>query len=82
MPQKSMSKKELSLEQSEELVRTLKARFEKNMNRHKGIEWAKVQEKLEAKAKQLWSLNEMERTGVYLSISHLFPSVLNSVTTG
>jgi len=63
MPQKSMSKKELSLEHSEELVRTLKARFEKNMNRHKGIEWAKVQAKLEANAKQLWSLNEMERTG-------------------
>ena len=63
MSQKSTSKKELSLEQSEELVRTLKARFEKNMNRHKGIEWAKVQAKLEAKAKQLWSLNEMERTG-------------------
>jgi len=63
MPQKSMSKKELSLEQSEEHLRTLKARFEKNMNRHKGIEWAKVQAKLEANAKQLWSLNEMERTG-------------------
>ena len=63
MSQKSTSKKELSLEQSEELVRTLKARFEKNMNRHKGIEWAKVQAKLEANAKQLWSLKEMERTG-------------------
>ena len=63
MSQKSTSKKELSLEQSEELVRTLKARFEKNMNRHKGIEWAKVQAKLEANAKQLRSLNEMERTG-------------------
>jgi len=58
-----MSKKELSLEQSEELLRTLKARFDKNMNRHKGIEWAKVRAKLEANAKQLWSLNEMERTG-------------------
>jgi len=63
MSQKSMSKKELSLEQSEELLRTLKARFDKNVNRHKGIEWAKVQAKLEANAKQLWSLNEMERTG-------------------
>src|SRR5580765_4816559 len=63
MPQKSMSKKELSLEQSEELLRTLKARFEKNMNRHKGIEWAKVQAKLEANAKKLWSLNEIEQTG-------------------
>ena len=58
-----MSKKELSPGQREELLRTLKARFEKNMNRHKGIEWAKVQAKLEVNAKQLWSLNEMERTG-------------------
>ena len=41
----------------------LKARFEKNMNRHKGLEWAKVQAKLEANAEKLWSLNEMERTG-------------------
>ena len=56
-------KKELSLEQHEELLRTLKARFEKNMNRHKGFEWAKVQAKLEANTKKLWSLSEMERTG-------------------
>jgi hypothetical protein len=41
----------------------LKARFEKNMNRHEGLEWAKVQAKLEANAEKLWSLNEMERTG-------------------
>jgi hypothetical protein len=47
----------------EELLRTLKARFEKNMNRHNGLEWAKVQAKLEANPKKLWSLNEMERTG-------------------
>jgi hypothetical protein len=53
----------LSKEQHEELVRTLKTRFENNMNRHKGIEWAKVQAKLEAHAERLWSLNEMERTG-------------------
>jgi hypothetical protein len=53
----------LSQKQSEELIKTLKARFEKNMNRHKGLEWAKVQAKLEANAKKLWSLNEMERTG-------------------
>jgi hypothetical protein len=46
-----------------ELLRVLKARFEKNMNRHKGLEWAKVQAKLEATAEKLWSLNEMERTG-------------------
>jgi len=56
-------KKELSQEQREELFSTLKARFEKNMNRHKGIEWAKVQSKLEVENSKLWSLNEMERTG-------------------
>ena len=55
--------KELSAEQREELLRALKARFEKNMNRHKGLEWAKVQAKLEANTEKLWSLNEMERTG-------------------
>src|SRR3954453_704803 len=55
--------KELSLEQGEELLRTLKARFEKNTNRHKGLEWAKVQAKLEANSEKLWSLHEMERTG-------------------
>ena len=55
--------KKLSAEQREELLRTLKARFEKNMNRHKGLEWAKVQAKLEANAEKLWSLSEMERTG-------------------
>jgi hypothetical protein len=56
-------KKELSPEQREELLRALKARFEKNTNRHKGLEWAKVQAKLEANTEQLWSLDEMERTG-------------------
>jgi hypothetical protein len=55
--------KELSPEQREELLRALKARFEKNMNRHKGLEWAKVQAKLGANTEKLWSLNEMERTG-------------------
>jgi hypothetical protein len=55
--------KELSPEQREELLRALKARSEKNMNRHKGLEWAKVQAKLEANTEKLWSLNEMERTG-------------------
>src|SRR5215469_12479719 len=53
----------LSTEQREELLRALKARFEKNMNRHKGLEWAKVQAKLEANTEKLWSLHEMERTG-------------------
>jgi hypothetical protein len=57
------TKKELSPKQREELLNTLKARFEKNMNRHKGCKWAKVQAKLEAKGEKLWSLNEMERTG-------------------
>jgi hypothetical protein len=57
------SNKELSLEQREELLRTLKARFEKNMNRHKGLEWAKVKAKLEANTGKLWSLHQMERTG-------------------
>lgn len=57
------NKKELSASQREELLKTLKARFEKNMGRHKGIEWAKVQAKLEANPERLWSLNEMETTG-------------------
>ena len=57
------NKKKLSPEQHEELLKTLKARFEKNMNRHKGLEWAKVQAKLETNTEKLWSLNEMERTG-------------------
>ena len=57
------NKKDLSTEQQQELISVLKARFEKNMNRHQGIEWAKVQVKLEADGDKLWSLNEMERTG-------------------
>ncbi|WP_332695627.1 DUF4256 domain-containing protein [Halalkalibacter lacteus] len=56
------SNTELSLEKREELLRALKARFEKNMNRHKGLEWAKVEAKLEANPEKLWSLNEMEVT--------------------
>jgi len=55
--------KELSSKHREELLKTLKARFEKNMNRHKGLEWIEVQAKLEADNEKLWSLNEMERTG-------------------
>ena len=55
--------KKLSSKQREELLGALKARFEKNMNRHKGLEWAKIQAKLEANAEKLWSLNEMEKTG-------------------
>jgi hypothetical protein len=57
------NKKQLSPKQREELFRALKDRFEKNLNRHQGLEWAKVQAKLEANAEKLWSLNEMERTG-------------------
>jgi hypothetical protein len=57
------TKKKLLPEDREELLKALKARFEKNMNRHKGLEWAKVQAKLEADPEKLWSLNEMERTG-------------------
>jgi len=59
----SRKKKALSPEQRKELLGALKARFEKNMNRHKGLEWAKVQTKLEANTAKLWSLNEMDRTG-------------------
>ena len=57
------SKKELSPKQRAELLRELQARFEKNMNRHRGLEWAKVQARLEANPEKLWSLHEMERTG-------------------
>ena len=57
------NKKEFSVEQREELLKALKDRFEKHMNRHKGLEWAKVQAKLEADTETLWSLHEMERTG-------------------
>ena len=57
------NKKQLSPKQREELLKALKVRFEKNLNRHKGLDWAKVQAKLEANAEKLWSLNEMERTG-------------------
>src|SRR5688572_28852795 len=59
---KKMKSKKLSAEQREELFLTLRGRFEKNMNRHKGIEWAKVEAKLKS-AENIWSLDEMERTG-------------------
>jgi hypothetical protein len=58
-----MSNVTLSNKQREELLKALKARFEKNMNRHKSLEWAQVQAKLEASPKKLWALSEMERTG-------------------
>jgi hypothetical protein len=57
------NKKELSPAQIEELLGALKARFEKNIPRHTGLEWAKVQARLQAHPDKLWSLNEMERTG-------------------
>ena len=60
---KSDLKKKLSSEQREELLKSLKARFEKNMDRHKGLKWDKVKERLESHSAKLWSLHEMERTG-------------------
>src|SRR4030095_3637957 len=56
-------KKKLSPDQRNELLKTLKTRFEKNMNRHKGLEWSKVQAKLEANPEKLWTLDDMEITG-------------------
>src|SRR5437762_7775564 len=63
MNKMNSKKKELSPKQREELLSALKARFEKNMNRHKGLDWAEVQARLEANPEKLWSLNEMESTG-------------------
>jgi Protein of unknown function (DUF4256) len=56
-------KRELPAKQREELLATLKARFEKNVNRHKGIAWTDVRDRLETNTEKLWSLSEMERTG-------------------
>jgi hypothetical protein len=58
-----MSGRPFSKQQREELLRVLKDRFDKNMSRHKGLAWAKVEAKLESSAEKLWSLGEMERTG-------------------
>jgi len=60
---KVAKRKDVNAQQREELLRALKVRFEKNMNRHEGVEWANVQARLEANTEKLWSLNEMERTG-------------------
>lgn len=60
---RSGTKEELSSKEREELLKVLKARFEKNMDRHNGLAWAKVEAKLEANAEKLWSLREMEETG-------------------
>ena len=59
----SSHKKKLSTGQFEELLKVLKARFEKNKNRHKGLEWDKIEARLEANPEKLWSLDEMEATG-------------------
>lgn len=63
MAERNKIKKPLSSEQREKLLKTLQARFEKNMDRHKGVRWAEVQARLQANLEKLWSLNEMERTG-------------------
>ncbi|CAN5585458.1 hypothetical protein BH10CYA1_BH10CYA1_23020 [soil metagenome] len=63
MSKTKSSKKVLAPAQREGLLKVLKARFEKNMSRHKGLEWAKVEAKLTANAEKLWALNEMESTG-------------------
>lgn len=63
MSKMSNTKKELSSEQRAELFRVLKIRFEKNMDRHKSLEWVSIQARLQANTEKLWSLSEMERTG-------------------
>jgi len=63
MSSKVSTKKKLSPVQTKELLATLKSRFEKNMNRHKGLEWDKVQARLELNNEKLWSLDDMESTG-------------------
>ena len=63
MPAQRAQKRGLSSEEREQLLRTLKARFEKNMVRHTGLEWTRVQDRLEAHPEKVWSLAEMERTG-------------------
>ena len=60
---RNSSKKDLSPQQREELLGALEARFERNINRHKGLEWAQIQARLEVNAEKLWSLNAMEGTG-------------------
>jgi hypothetical protein len=60
---KTMTTASLSKQQREEILQTLQARFERNISRHKGLEWSQIQAKLESNAEKLWSLHEMERTG-------------------
>jgi len=59
----SINTKKITQNQQDELLKTLKSRFEKNMNRHKGLDWANIQEKLETSPGKLWSLHQMEKTG-------------------
>lgn len=59
----NQDERKLSAEERETLLKTIKERFEKNMSRHKGLDWAKIQARLESKPDKLWSLSEMERTG-------------------
>ena len=63
MAKEAISKRKLSSQQQQELLTVLKARFEKNMSRHKGVEWGKVQARLEANSEKVWSVNEMEKSG-------------------
>jgi hypothetical protein len=63
MSNMTSTKKKLSVQQRDELLKILKSRFEKNVHRHKGLEWNKIQARLEDKGEKLWSLNEMEMTG-------------------
>ncbi|HEY2711685.1 MAG TPA: DUF4256 domain-containing protein [Chthoniobacterales bacterium] len=63
MNKRSSGKKQLSAEQRKELLATLQARFEENMTRHRGLDWAKIKARLEAHPEKLWSLHEMEKTG-------------------
>ncbi|HTP68332.1 MAG TPA: DUF4256 domain-containing protein [Dongiaceae bacterium] len=63
MPQGKRNRKELSPKQCEELLAALRVRFQKNMSRHKSLDWAPIQARLETNTQKLWSLNEMERTG-------------------
>jgi hypothetical protein len=72
------SKKDLSPKQREELLKGLKGRFEKNMLRHQGLEWAQVQAKLEDQAEKLWSLSEMERPAVNRMLSVMIKRPANT----
>jgi hypothetical protein len=78
MKNKNSNKMELSPGQRKELLKVLKARFEKNMNRHKDLEWDNVQARLEAHTKKLWSLNEMERIGGEPELSAMIKRAANT----